>query len=56
MVYEFEELYIAGFIHMFILWKNSLLFAFCILFYFILYFHFMMEHMIYWLLLGFRSL
>ena len=28
MVNEFEELYIAGFIHMFIWWKNSLFFAF----------------------------
>ena len=34
MVYEFEELYIAGFIQMFIWWKKKLAFL-------IIYFHFM---------------
>ena len=37
MVYEFEELYIVGFIQMFIWWKKSLLFEFNL----IIYFHFM---------------
>ena len=36
MVYEFEKLYIVGFIHMFIWWKKV---WFCILFYFMFPFY-----------------